>query len=88
MFKWRDDFHRVVLSGPKPGAGVDKIIVRPILMKGARKIQIEEFVGEEKFHKNLDMVGARKYIERMTGYFEKAHRIGKPGTGEKREGKK
>ena len=72
--KWPKDFHRIILSGPKglgpKGAGPSKVIVRPILLKGARKIQVEEFVNDQAFHKNMDDLAAKKYMERMAKNFK------------------
>ncbi|MDR1071244.1 MAG: SAM-dependent methyltransferase [Rickettsiales bacterium] len=74
------NFHRVVLSGPKSEIGASKIIARPILLKGARKIQIEEIKNNQAFHINLDAAGAEKYLTRKENNFSHKNIMGgRPG---------
>jgi trans-aconitate methyltransferase len=77
------DFHRIVLSGAKSENGASKIIARPILLKGARKIQIEEFVGTKAFHKNLDAAAAEKHLTRRARDFKNINVIRGQANGKK-----
>jgi hypothetical protein len=67
--KLPDHVHRIILSGPKSEAGASKIIARQILLKGARKIQVEEIKNNQAFHINLDAAGAEKYLTRKENNF-------------------
>jgi len=63
------DFVKIVLSGAKSGAAAHKIIIRPVEIKGVRQIQVEEFVGPQAFHKNMDIAAAEKYLGRVSKNF-------------------
>jgi len=54
------DFAKIVLSGSR--TGTNKIIVRPIEIKGVPCVQIEEFRNNQAFHKNMDFAAAEKYL--------------------------
>jgi len=62
-------FKKITLSGAVKGR-VTRMSVRSIIMKGAMKIQFEEFIGEQAFHRNLDWNDAVKHFERLRQNFK------------------
>ena len=62
-------FKKIILTGPVSGKA-RRMTVRNILIKGAMKIQFEEFVGEQAFHRNLDYDDAVKHFERLRSNFK------------------
>jgi hypothetical protein len=67
------DFSKLTLSG---GQGdISKIIARPIELKGAHKIQIEEILGNQAFHKNLDANEAADYLTQAVRDFQNVNVI-------------
>jgi hypothetical protein len=63
------EFVKLTLSDASSPARASKIIVRPIEIKGDRKIQIEEFIGPQAFHKNMDIPNAAQYLSHIAKNF-------------------
>lgn len=63
------DFISATLSSPRTKGGVMKIKVRPLMKKGTLFFQLEEFKGNQAFHRNLEAEQAGEalceYMEEM-----------------------
>ena len=62
-----DDFineqlNQIVLSNPVEKKLLQKVKVRPMLMKGALVFQAEEFTKTQAFHKNMNAEEAKAYL--------------------------
>ena len=62
-----DDFineqlNQIVLSNPVEKNLLQKVKVRPMLMKGALVFQAEEFTKTQAFHKNLGAQELKSYL--------------------------
>lgn len=64
---------RLILSNPRSREHFLKLTVRPVLLKGALKFQIEEFTEKQAFQKNLDKEEAVAYL---TDQLEQLYRNG------------
>lgn len=64
---------RLILSNPRSREHFLKLTVRPVLLKGALKFQIEEFTEKQAFQKNLDKEEAVAYL---TDQLEQHYRNG------------
>lgn len=56
----------IVVSNPVNREGVQKVRIRPVLLKGELTMQAEEFIGTQAFHKNLKPEELAAYL---TGLF-------------------
>lgn len=56
------ELHQIVLSSPRKGLEVQKIKIRPILMKGELFFQAESYTAKQVFHKNMKKQEAREWI--------------------------
>lgn len=52
----------IIISNPLDKSGIQKVKVRPLVMKGQLVFQAEEFVGRQTFHKNLLKPEAKEYV--------------------------
>ncbi len=73
-----DDFineqlNQIVLSNPVKKDLLQKVKVRPMLMKGALVFQAEEFTKTQAFHRNMNAEEAKAYLtEQLSGVFKQA----------------
>ncbi len=67
----RDTFHQVTLSRPRGGAKWRKISVRPVVVKGRRRLQFSYFGEKQALHKNCDPEEA---LERLRGLMSGTYR--------------
>lgn len=52
----------IVVSNPVNREGVQKVRIRPVLLKGELTMQAEEFIGTQAFHKNLKPEELAEYL--------------------------
>ena len=60
------DFVSAILSSPREKDGIMKVKVRPLLKKDTLFFQLEIFLGNQVFHKNLTMNEAVEEILSLT----------------------
>lgn len=81
-----DDFineqlNQIVLSNPVEKKLLQKVKVRPMLMKGALVFQAEEFTKTQAFHKNMNAEEAKAYLtEQLSGVFKQAEVLSELGS--------
>ena len=52
----------IVVSNPVNREGVQKVRIRPVLLKGELTMQAEELIGTQAFHKNLKPEELAEYL--------------------------
>ncbi len=83
-----DDFldgrlYGATISNPLSKGGIEKVKIRPVMLRGSLVFQAEEFKGNQTFHKNLEKEDAKEYVSRcMDGSFKQLEL--KSQTGEAR----
>ena len=83
-----DDFldgrlYGATISNPLSKGGIEKVKIRPVMLRGSLVFQAEEFKGNQAFHKNLEKEDAKEYVSRcMDGSFKQLEL--KSQTGEAR----
>ena len=81
-----DDFineqlNQIVLSNPVEKDLLQKVKVRPMLIKGALVFQAEEFTKTQAFHKNLNAGELKAYLtEQLSGVFKQAEVLSELGS--------
>ena len=81
-----DDFineqlNQIVLSNPVKKDLLQKVKVRPMLMKGALVFQAEEFTKTQAFHRNMNAEEAKAYMtEQLSGVFKQAEVLSELGS--------
>ena len=81
-----DDFineqlNQIVLSNPVAKDLLQKVKVRPMLIKGALVFQAEEFTKTQAFHKNLNAGELKAYLtEQLSGVFKQAEVLSELGS--------
>ena len=81
-----DDFineqlNQIVLSNPVKKDLLQKVKVRPMLMKGALVFQAEEFTKTQAFHRNMNAEEAKAYLtEQLSGVFKQAEVLSELGS--------
>ena len=81
-----DDFineqlNQIVLSNPVEKKLLQKVKVRPMLMKGALVFQAEEFTKTQAFHRNMNAEEAKAYLtEQLSGVFKQAEVLSELGS--------
>lgn len=81
-----DDFineqlNQIVLSNPVEKNLLQKVKVRPMLMKGALVFQAEEFTKTQAFHRNMNAEEAKAYLtEQLSGVFKQAEVLSELGS--------
>lgn len=53
---------QLILSNPVQKDGLQKVKLRPLMIKDSLRYQAEEFAGNQAFHKNLDCDEAKAYV--------------------------
>ena len=61
-----ENLYQIILSNPRKADGVEKIKVRPVLVKGKIEFQETSYVGTKVFHENFSR---EKLIERILTVF-------------------
>ena len=81
-----DDFineqlNQIVLSNPVAKDLLQKVKVRPMLIKGALVFQAEEFTKTQAFHRNMNAEEAKAYLtEQLSGVFKQAEVLSELGS--------
>lgn len=81
-----DDFineqlNQIVLSNPVEKNLLQKVKVRPMLMKGALVFQAEEFTKTQAFHRNMNAEEAKAYLtKQLSGVFKQAEVLSELGS--------
>ena len=81
-----DDFineqlNQIVLSNPVKKDLLQKVKVRPMLMKCALVFQAEEFTKTQAFHRNMNAEEAKAYLtEQLSGVFKQAEVLSELGS--------
>lgn len=81
-----DDFineqlNQIALSNPVKKDLLQKVKVRPMLMKGALVFQAEEFTKTQAFHRNMNAEEAKAYLtEQLSGVFKQAEVLSELGS--------
>lgn len=58
-------------SNPMEKDGIEKIKIRPVMIRGKLVFQAEEFKGKQAFHKNMEKPEAAEYLfQAMDGHFK------------------
>lgn len=74
--------HQMILSNPTSRSAVQKVKLRPIVLRGEVKFQAEELVGKQAFHKNLGRKEAMEYIAGLlSGSLRQAEVLSALGSG-------
>lgn len=72
---------RVILSNPREKERISKAIVRPVIIKNQLCFQVEELIGKQAFHKNLDKKQLMEYLEtQLAQYFKSGEILSKLGS--------
>ena len=73
--------NQLVLSNPAEKDHLQKVKVRPMLIKGALVFQAEEFTKTQAFHKNLGAQELKSYLSDMlSGTFKQAEVLSELGS--------
>lgn len=81
-----DDFineqlNQIVISNPVEKDQLQKVKVRPMLMKGALVFQAEEFTKTQAFHKNMNAEEVKAYLtDLLSGTFKQAEVLSELGS--------
>lgn len=71
---------QVIVSNPVEKDGVQKVRIRPLLLKGKLVFQAEEFTEKQTFHKNLSREEAQEYVkQQLGGSFRQAEVLSEQG---------
>ncbi len=77
-----ESLERILLSNPVNSDQLSRARLRPLLIKGELRFQVEEQAGKQAFHRNLDAVQAAAYVaDHMDGQFRQAEITSALGTG-------
>lgn len=57
----------IILSNPTDKQGIQKVKIRPLLLKGTLVFQAEEFTTKQAFHHNLTQTQLSEYLQMMLG---------------------
>lgn len=60
-----EQLQQLIISKPVEKGGIEKIKIRPILLRETLTFQAEEFTKTQAFHKNLSLEEVAVYIEQM-----------------------
>lgn len=64
-----EDVSRIVISEAGKGAEYEKIVMRPVLIKGERFFQAEQYKDNKVFHQNIPIKNAGAFVAEKTGSF-------------------
>lgn len=72
---------QMVISNPVNREKIQKVKIRPMLLKDAVVFQAEELVGTQAFHKNLTVHELKEYVrERLEADFRQAEVLSELGS--------
>ena len=69
-----DKLIKIVFSGRKSG-DFNKVIIKPIILKSAKNIQIESFKDNKAFHKNIDLNNLQELEDNLKEYIDNFKQI-------------
>ena len=69
-----DKLIKIVFSDRKSG-DFNKVIIKPIILKSARNIQIESFKDNKAFHKNIDLNNLQELEDNLKEYIDNFKQI-------------
>ena len=69
-----DKLIKIVFSDRKSGA-FNKVIIKPIILKSAKNIQIESFKDNKAFHKNIDLNNLQELEDNLKEYIDNFKQI-------------
>ena len=69
-----DKLIKIVFSDRKSG-DFNKVIIKPIILKSARNIQIESFKDNKAFHKNIDLNNLKELEDSLKEYIDNFKQI-------------
>ena len=69
-----DKLIKIVFSDRKSG-DFNKVIIKPIILKSARNIQIESFKDNKAFHKNIDLNNLKELEDNLKEYIDNFKQI-------------
>ena len=77
-----ESLERILLSNPVNPQQLSRARLRPLLIKGELRFQVEEQAGKQAFHRNLDAEEAAAYVtDRLDGQFRQAEMTSALGRG-------
>lgn len=77
-----ESLERILFSNPVNPELLSRARLRPLLIKGELRFQVEEQAGKQAFHRNLNAQEAAAYVvERMDGQFRQAEIASALGSG-------
>ena len=77
-----ESLERILLSNPVNPQQLSRARLRPLLIKGELRFQVEEQAGKQAFHRNLDAEEAAAYVtDRLDGQFRQAEIASALGSG-------
>ncbi|WP_276953789.1 class I SAM-dependent methyltransferase [Enterocloster lavalensis] len=77
-----ESLERILLSNPVNPQQLSRARLRPLLIKGELRFQVEEQAGKQAFHRNLDAEEAAAYVtDRLDGQFRQAEMTSALGSG-------
>lgn len=77
-----ESLERILLSNPVNPQQLSRARLRPLLIKGELRFQVEEQAGKQAFHRNLDAKEAAAYVtDRLDGQFRQAEMTSALGSG-------
>lgn len=76
-----DTLERMIFSNPRNREHFIKMIVRPLLLKGTLKFQVEEFTEKQAFQKNLSREEALPYLmDQTVGLYRSVEAVSADGS--------
>lgn len=75
------ELERMIFSNPRSREHYIKMTVRPLILKGALKFQVEEFTEKQAFQKNMDRDEAAAYLQKqLEELYRNAEAVSRLGT--------
>ncbi len=68
-----DKLYQIILSNPRKAGGVEKIKIRPVLVKGKLEFQETSYVGQKVFHENFSK---EELVERILHALQESFKQG------------
>lgn len=84
-----EHLQQMIFSNPAQKGGLSKVRVRPVVLKGQLKFQVEEFKEKQAFHQNLSFEELKRYTkDLMDGKFRQLELLSGLGSATALAGKK
>lgn len=65
-----EELSQIIISNPRRAALVQKVKIRPVLLKDVLNFQVTEYKGKQVFHENMEKQAAAQYItDQMENFF-------------------